>query len=247
MTSVRLQTGNPLGGAGLPGLAPTAPPAETGGSGNRLVFLNVRFQGEITGNLHRREIAFHDHVKTSFAPIPTWEATLDPDDPDALGPEGFLLTCERLGIVDMPAPTGEGRALELEATGDTIVEGQTFTARAVRMTYARAKDLLVLEGNGHTNAELSGQKFVGGPISTAAARKILFWPTSRRLSIDGGRWLELNALPSMGNASPLGPGLRIASPAADEAAPRLEPGQSAPAGLNPRDVLRDSIKPRPRR
>jgi hypothetical protein len=227
-----------MGEAGLPGGAPTAPPQAAGPAARRLVFLNVRFQGEIIGNLQRREMAFHDHVKTSFAPISTWDTTLDPDDPDALGPEGFLLTCDRLGIFDMATPTGEGRAIELEATGDTVVEGQTFTARAVRMTYAKAKDLLVLEGNGHTNAELSGQKVIGGPISTAAARKILFWPTSRRLSIDGGRWLELNDLPAMGN-SPV-PGIGAPKPPS-------EPIPPASIGLNPRDVIRNSLQPRPKR
>jgi lipopolysaccharide export system protein LptA len=238
MNSVRLQAGNPMGEAGLPGGAPTAPPQAAGPAARRLVFLNVRFQGEIIGNLQRREMAFHDHVKTSFAPIPTWDTTLDPDDPDALGPEGFLLTCDRLGIADMDTPTGEGRAIALEATGDTVVEGQTFTARAVRMTYDKAKDLLILEGNGHTNAELSGQKVIGGPISTAAARKIHFWPTSRRLSIDGGRWLELNDLPTMGN-SPV-PGLGAPKPPP-------EPTPPASIGLNPRDVIRNSLQPRPKR
>jgi lipopolysaccharide export system protein LptA len=200
MTTVRRETGNPLANAaGLPGSAPPAdPPPETADADKtQLVFLNVRFQGAILGNMRRREMAFHEQVKTVYGPVATWEGTLDADNPDGLGAEGFLLTCDRLAVTQMPVPTGEGYAVELEATGNTLVENRTFTARAARMTYTKAKNLLILEGDGRIDAELSGQKYVGGPVSHAAARKILYGTETKRLSVDGVRWLELNEFPAL--------------------------------------------------
>ena len=162
---------------------------------DRLTYLNVRFRGSLLGNLHQRQMTFHDQVRTIYGPVDSFDATLPDDDPDALGPRGAILTCDQLGVAEMIAPSGNGRAMELEALGNTLVEGRTFTARAVRMTYAEAKDLLILEGNGRTDAELFRQEQVGGPTSKAAARKILYWPSTNRLKVDGARSLELTGFP----------------------------------------------------
>ncbi len=200
MTSVSRQAGSPLGEATR---MPMVPPAEPHNAAEeQLIHLNVRFQGGLLGNLHRREMAFHEHVRTAFAQVETWEATPDPDNPDALGPQGFLMSCDRMQVVDLPMPDGVGRAVQLEATGSVLVEGQMFTARAVRMTYDKGKDLLILEGDGRVSSELSAQKYVGGPVSTVAARQIRYYPTTRRLRIDGGRWLELNDLPALNPPTP---------------------------------------------
>jgi hypothetical protein len=194
VTSVSRQSGSPLGeAAGMP----PPEPAESGSPGeDQLIYLNVRFQGGIVGNLHRREMAFHDYVKTAYAQVATWDTAPDPDNPDALGPQGFVMNCDRMQLVDLPMPQG-AHAIQLDASGSTVVEGQMFTARAVRITYDKSKDLLILYGDGRTSAELSVQKYVGGPVSTVAARQVRYYPTTRRLRIDGGRWLELNELPSL--------------------------------------------------
>ncbi len=42
------------------------------------------------------------------------------------------------------------------------------------MTYAQAKDLIVLEGTGRIDAQLWRQVQVGSPTSHASARRILF-------------------------------------------------------------------------
>jgi lipopolysaccharide export system protein LptA len=160
--------------------------------GNRLTFLRVSFQNSITGNVHRREMTFHEQVRAVYGPIDSWDTVLSADDPDALGPRGVLLSCNQLSVTEMVTPLENGRAVELEAAGNTLIEGSTFTARAGRVTFAEAKDLLVLEGNGRTEAELFRQEYPGGPTSEAAAQKILYWPTSNRLKVDGARSLELS-------------------------------------------------------
>jgi len=195
MTSVRWGTSDPMAARSpQPAGAPGDP---TGPAQNELMYLNVRFQGAIAGNLHRKEMAFEHQVKTTYGPVDSWDAKLDPDCLESLGTRGIFLSCDRLAVVQMPSPTGQRPAVEMEATGNTLVENPGFTARALRMTYSEAKDLLVLEGDGRTDAELSAQKYVGGPVSNFAARKILYWPSTRRLSVDGVRSLELNDLPAL--------------------------------------------------
>ncbi len=157
--------------------------------------LHVRFQGSITGNLHHRELTFRDRVQAAYGPADGWGTTLDVNDPDSLGPGGAVMRCDRLTVTQMTAPTANRRSIELEATGNTVVEGDSYTARAARMTYAEAKDLLVFEGDGRNHAELFRQQQVGGSLSKVTARKILFWPKTKRVTVHGARSLDLDRVP----------------------------------------------------
>jgi len=174
---------------------------EDSGDQRRLQSLHVRFQGPITGNLHQREMTFHDRVHCAFSPVDSWGVALDPERPDSLGPRGAAMHCDRLTVAEMPVP-GTGRnAFELEAGGNVVVESTDFTARAIRMTYAEAKGQLVLEGDGRTDAELFRQQQTGGPTSKFAARKIFYWPKTKKLKIDDGRSLQLSGLGGGGRAA----------------------------------------------
>jgi hypothetical protein len=179
-------------GAPRPGVRLAGRPANADASGLRC--LHVRFQGSISGNVldPNRQMTFHDQVNVAYAPVDAFNATLDASNPESLGPDGVVMHCDRLSVHEMDTRIGKRGALELEATGNTVVEGMAFTARAVRLTYAEAKDMLVLEGDGRTDAELYRQKQVGGQTSKATARKILFWPKSDQIHVEGARSVELN-------------------------------------------------------
>jgi len=191
VNSVRRGSADPTDA--LAGRAPAATQDPSPGEKDprQLRCLHVEFQGSVTGNLHAREMTFHDRVRTAYAPVQSWQAMLDPDQPDGLPPDGVVMHCDRLSAVQMATPTGEGRAMEFEAYGNTVVESSTFTARAIRITYAEAKDLLVLEGDGRSDAELFRQQWIGGPTSRAAAEKIFYWPKTNRLKVAGARSLEM--------------------------------------------------------
>ncbi len=154
--------------------------------------LYIRFQGGITGNIHRRELTFHDEVRTIYTPADSLQAAVPPDDPQLLGPRGLVMNCNRLSVRQVLRPDGSQQTAEFEAAGNTIVESAVYTARAIRMTYSEAKDLLVLEGDGRSDAQLFRQQQIGGPMAHAAAQRILFWPGSNRLKVDGARSLELS-------------------------------------------------------
>jgi len=164
---------------------------ENSSDGQRLQSLHVRFQGPITGNVHHREMTFYDRVRCAFSPVDSWDVVLDPELPDSLGPRGATMHCDRLTVVEMPVPGTRRNAFELEAGGNVVVESTDFTARAIRMTYTEAKGQLVLEGDGRTDAELFRQQQTNGPTSKFAARKIYYWPKTRKVKIEDGRSLLL--------------------------------------------------------
>lgn len=191
MTTIRYGSSDLLTtGAGNP--SPVAPLDPADSDDDQLTYLNVQFQGSLSGNVHNRQMTFHDQVKTVYGKVDSWQAELSPNDPDGLGPRGVLLSCNQLSVARMPLPTGDGDSTELAAQGNVVVEGQAFTARAPRMTYTDAKQLLILEGNGRTSAELYRQEHVGGPFSEFLAQKILYWRSTGQVHVEGARSLKAN-------------------------------------------------------
>ncbi|HZZ28927.1 MAG TPA: hypothetical protein VFE46_13075 [Pirellulales bacterium] len=151
-------------------------------------YLNVQFHRGISGNVLRRELVFQEQVRTVYGPVPDWNSQLDPDSPAGLPPGSFLLTCDQLAT-NQSAPV-QGRSLmEMQATGNARVEGQqqegdTFTAMAQQLNYSEAKDMLVLLGDGRSDAQLFRQPQPGAPQSHTVARSIYYWPSTREMKLD---------------------------------------------------------------
>ncbi len=172
---------------------------------NQLNYLEVIYQREITGNLLDRELVFTDQVRGIRGPVDDWNGSIDPDNPAGLGPSDVSIACDRLTITQAGARQSarrqDGRSaeksrgpIELEALGNTLVEGSSFTARAHRITFAEAKDLLVLEGTGRSDARLWRQTGPGAPATQAAARKILYWRSTNRVEVNDAKYLNLGQL-----------------------------------------------------
>ena len=136
----------------------------------------------------------------------SWDDRLDPDNADNLGPGGILLNCDQLTVRQTDAkPTVAApnrRPIELEAIGNALVEGDVFTARANRLTYAESKDLLVLEGDGRNDAQLYRQERPGDPSARTTARRILYWRSSNRVSVNDARLFDLNQSPGPTDSKP---------------------------------------------
>lgn len=169
-----------------------------------LSFLLVTFERGIEGDLNRREITFADGVRAVYGPVADWEDRLPLDDPDALGEEGLLLSADQLTVRQSPtAASARARApLEVETLGNTVAEGDAFTARAHRMTYSEGKDQLVLQGTSTLDAELFRQQKAGGPVSRLLAREIRFWPGANKVEFDGLRTVDSGDLPAGGARLP---------------------------------------------
>lgn len=197
---VNLANGELNGGAGWINSVRREAPATTPGvipsrPANQLTGLNVRFQRSITGNILRREIHFQDQVQMAYAPVDNWDAMLMTTDPDKLGPDGATIRCDQLSVAEMLLPMGNQRSIELYALNNAVVEGTTFTARGHRITYSQAKDLLVLESDGITDAELFRQTQVGAPRQQVTAKKIYYWRKSNQFSVEGAQSLQIDQTP----------------------------------------------------
>lgn len=188
----------PLAALGGTGAAPE-------GSSAPLIYLDVRFQRECTGNLIQRQMVFHEQVRCTYVPVASWDARFDDDNPEAIGPHGATLTCDRLAATQLAAPGSRELAWALEAEGNVRAEGQTFMAQALRMTYDQAKGLLVLEGDGRSDATLYLQQQPHERRASQQSRRILFWPATKQFVLDGFRSLEIPNLPSGANRTGAAP------------------------------------------
>jgi hypothetical protein len=189
------------GGALAPGsLLPTGGArsnADTQPESPKFSFLNVRFEGPIGGNVHRRELTFSEQVRSVYGPVDDWQSELDPDTSEELGPQAVLLNCDQLTVRQMGASPESGKPMaELEAVGNTLIEGQTFTARAHRMTFTEAKDLLVLEGNGSVDAQIFYQARPGEPTSHTGIGRMKYWRSRNEVEIENARFLDVGNLPA---------------------------------------------------
>jgi lipopolysaccharide export system protein LptA len=192
-------------------VSPTALPttAPQPAAQNTLNCLHLRFLGSITGNIRRREMVFHEQVQAAYGPADSWQTILDIDNPTE---QGGVLRSDHLQVNDMTPMGGGKQSLELLAMGNVVAEGRasqgkSYTARAIRMSYSQAKDLLVLEGDGRTDAELFLQQTTGGVPARSAAQKMLFWTQTHRVKIEGARSLEVNQFPGQPNGKFTLPGI----------------------------------------
>ena len=169
---------------------------------NQLYCLNVRFQGAITGNFlglitgktNQSELIFKDQIRAAYAPVFDWSAMIDPEKQEKLGPKGIALHCGKLQVNQLPLPVGKGQSYEVEASENAVVEGGdgVFTARGHRISYTKAKNLLKLEGDGRTNAELFRQLQPGAPFSRTTAQKFQYNIETGEINIINGGPMEIN-------------------------------------------------------
>jgi hypothetical protein len=130
-------------------------------------------------------MTFFERVRAIYGPIRAWDMVLDADRPKTWGPKGVVMRCDELSVTQMPTAVGKQRNFLLDAVGNVKVEGDTFTALGVRMSFEEAKDLLILEGNGWSKAELFRQKVAAGPIDHVSAQQIHIWPKRRWFDLNG--------------------------------------------------------------
>jgi len=192
-----------------PGMAVPASAPGMGGSGqgavaapprpDELTYLGVDFQRGLRGNINRRVMEFHQRVEAIWGPVAGWGETLDAHAPGGLPARAVSITSDALAVGQAAAAPGQRRtSIELMAGGNVLVEGESFTARSARLSWSEAKDLLVFEGDGRSDAQLFRQMRVGAPTSSASAGKILYWRALNRVDVDDARYLDLDQLGSGG-------------------------------------------------
>jgi hypothetical protein len=163
---------------------------------SQLNYLRVEFQKGIGGDLFKREVTFRDRVSVIYGPVSGWDEQLDGRRREGLGERDVLLDCNILKVADLGPPGGGRRSIELEASGNTTVQGRTFVGRGGRIKYVEAKDMLVLESDGRSDAVLARQSSPGQPPAEVRARTITYWLSSRDVMLGDVRSLNLDDLRS---------------------------------------------------
>ncbi len=163
-------------------------------SDGKLTYICVKFEGGIIGKLDKREIRFERQVETTYGRVNDWKERLLATKSEDLGPTGAHMKSEALTVTEMSLSKTQ-KWVELEATGNVIVEGKAFTAQAARIGYTSDKDQLVLEGDGRNDAQFWHQATPGSQHSHTAAGKIRFQRKTNTLEVDDGKTLTLGSLP----------------------------------------------------
>jgi hypothetical protein len=163
---------------------------------DQLNYVRTDFIRAITGNLHRKELRFDEQVRMVYGPVDDWQETIDPDSPEPLGEHDVLLNCDTLRLVQIGELPNGKQPVEVTAEGNSMVESRQFWARSHRITYVEAKELLVLEGDGRSDAQLWRQDQVGGQRSRSSSRKILYWKGTGQVEVDDARYFDWSRSPA---------------------------------------------------
>ncbi len=173
------------------------PPPSTAAPGDKpekLNFLGVEFAEAITGNMKRKEMTFHHRVQAVYGPVTEMRAKLDPRRFNPKDAESFWLTTDALTVRQGPKnPQGKPTA-ELETDGDTRIEAQKFNAWASKLTYAQAKDLITLKGDGYTDAVISRIERVGDAPKETRAGTIQYSRANQSVTVGDFQYLDFSEI-----------------------------------------------------
>ena len=126
----------------------TAQKTTASATNDELAHLYVRFNRGIRGN-HRKnlvEITGIEHCM--YSPVKSWDTKFGIEDLSHVTKRGYLMSCEKLEIVQMPTPADATQSIEMTATGRATIEGtNNIFASGEKIKYNQAKGLVILEGD----------------------------------------------------------------------------------------------------
>ncbi len=172
-----------------PPVLPQNPQASKPPSPSGALFV-LRFAQSLEGNLWQRRVTIAGHVRGLYLAEWPWGWLPDPDSGADPPPGAFRISCGKITAIEL-APPGQPPSWELTAEENVWFEGHGFTGKAPRVTYAQGKDLLVLEGTSRTPAELYRQERPGEKPLAHSATRILFWPGTKKLVVEGLQTLQV--------------------------------------------------------
>lgn len=188
----------------MPAPAAGAPAKE---ADNTLTHLLVSFQRGMVGDMNRRTVQFEQNVETIYTRVADWRDRLtiemiDQRGLSALGEQGILMTSDAMQVAQVIPPQGGEPSYELMAEGNTRVDGRVFTARAHRISYTSLKDMLVVKGDGRTDAELWYQQKGAATHAYQAAREFRYWPKTGAIEVEDARVIDLQQLGNVNRPRP---------------------------------------------
>jgi hypothetical protein len=186
-----LQPGPVDPAAGGTAETPPQPQAKNAPPKEEMKLTRVEFEGRmLTDSSTGRRIArFWDNVEVVNLPAERVDVAVDKD---RLPLRGMYLRCEKLTVFTSPQPDGKN-SQNLIAETKVFVDSPDFTARAAKVSFEEAKDLIILEANATAKAVLYRKKGPGVPTPEIKGKKIYYWRQSKQYKIeDGGSIMNLD-------------------------------------------------------
>ncbi len=145
-------------------------------------FTKVKFDGTMTGNLHRRYTSFRDRVEIVHGPVQHPQQTIERD---ALPKKSGFMRCQELQVMQAAAEGDLRGQIQLVGQGDADIEGQGFFAQADQISFDQSKGTYMLRGFGKNLARLWHQDGTGQDARETAVQRMEFNPDSKTLRVDG--------------------------------------------------------------
>jgi hypothetical protein len=170
-----------------------------------LRYLRIDFNRGVEGNLLQGRVAVVGNVHAVYGPVDSWEQTLALIPQGTPAPQNIYIKSESLEVAKSPNarlnPQTRLATVELTAEGSVVIEGSagkqgTFTALAYRATYDQEKSRFMLEGDGVRPAELSREKFPGGPLDTQSFNSLIYFPETDEWQATGVGRGQINGFDS---------------------------------------------------
>ena len=167
--------------AGLPGAPPAAgasaapapiaqpayPPVPT--NQQPLTSIHISYQRALVGRLDKREVEFQREVRTTYSPASAFTDRVVIVTAADMTDKSMLMTSDRLIATEMVTPVQ--RWIEMQATGRTILEGQTVTVNTPgRLSYSSATEFVTIEGDGRADALIYLRSAPGEQVSPQTIR-----------------------------------------------------------------------------
>jgi hypothetical protein len=155
-----------------------------------LTSVHVAFERAIDGTLAKRQIVFHDRVRTTYSPANEFSDLIEAKLPRDLGERGMLMTSDKLTLTEMIV-SGR-RWLEAQATDRVVAEGQLMTVEAASIRYTSDKEVLTIEGSPRTPIRGWYVREPGQQPSTIRGQKMNYHLRSGQLDLESVDRIEFD-------------------------------------------------------
>lgn len=156
-------------------------------SNKELYFMELRFHNGLQGNFKLRQGVAQGDIRCILKPVSTFNEKVDTMNDRAVLSDGSILKCNRMEISETVVPGDTKTGLELTTSGSTQIFGDIYTVRSDKAKFNQLKDLVIIEGDGRTDAELHRQEYPGAPTDTWTAQRIEYNLKTKQVTSSGTR------------------------------------------------------------
>ncbi len=150
-------------------------------------YTRIDFVGDANGNVNDGHMTFHNRVYVVHGPVKGPNDTIDPDN---LGENAGSMKSDVLQLTRQELPESDETYVELLASGNAKLEGQTFHARSDQIKYDESSMLFILRSLGNREATIWRQLEVGAQHQRSDAKSIHFNPSQNRMELHGATGVD---------------------------------------------------------